>query len=90
VAASAKGTAKGESTYSTVETPVRTWPLQQVTPLASTPSAQQGETEENGMLLLSKAAWILCAASAVGASSSQRKYDGSTLSYDPKVRALRR
>ena len=35
--------------------------------------------------MLVKVAWVLCAGCAVGASSSQRKYDGSTLSYDPKV-----
>ncbi|CAM9711334.1 unnamed protein product [Hapterophycus canaliculatus] len=38
------------------------------------------------MLLLRKSVCILYTACAVGASSSQRKYDGSTLSYDPKGR----
>ncbi|CAN0136392.1 unnamed protein product, partial [Ectocarpus sp. 8 AP-2014] len=38
------------------------------------------------LLLLLEIVCVLCAASTVGASSSQRKYDGSTLSYDPKGR----
>eukprot|EP00903_Cladosiphon_okamuranus_P011700 g11004.t2 len=42
--------------------------------------------EKQGRKMLFKVAWVLCMASAVGASSSQRKYDGSTLSYDPKGR----
>ncbi|CAM9889103.1 unnamed protein product [Ectocarpus sp. 12 AP-2014] len=37
------------------------------------------------LLLLLEIVFVLCAASTVGASS-QRKYDGSTLSYDPKGR----
>ncbi|CAN0390699.1 unnamed protein product [Pylaiella littoralis] len=36
--------------------------------------------------MLFKMGLILCAAYAAQASSSQRKYDGSTLSYDPKGR----
>lgn len=36
-----------------------------------------------------KAACIICSISFVGASSSQRKYDSSTLSYDPKVLGIR-
>ena len=37
------------------------------------------------MPLALKAALFLCSVLAVYASSSQRKYDGSTLSYDPQV-----
>lgn len=37
-----------------------------------------------------KAACIICTTSLAGASSSQRKYDSSTLSYDPKVLGIRK
>eukprot|EP00903_Cladosiphon_okamuranus_P011688 g10993.t1 len=38
--------------------------------------------------MLFKVAWVLSVACAVGASSSQRNYDGSNLSYDPKGRMI--